>query len=502
MKKALVIITYIFLCSFSISYAAIEIGEIMYNPEGADTNREWVEIYNNGSSVDIGSWYFHENGRYHGLYPEGFSDLGSGERALIVKDIASARSELGSGINFIKSSFSLSNIGETLIIADTDKLNVDSYTYNSVNGGNGDGNSLQYVNSSWFSGTPTPGSVNSIGGSNDNSSNTDSNDNEGDEGGDTEILFDLYYVPKLGISDVIIAKTDFNISGDVTRVKGNKKIREIDGYYYVNFGDGNTMEFDERFEINYKYMNPGNYILVFEYYTSRFVFEHGEEPDALLKRNISVIGNSIEILEVNSSNGVTLKNSTGSTIDLDSWEIVLGGEKYIFPRYSYIVSGKEISILPSTLGFSPSPSSSNKVQLLSNAKELVSTFPSVERKKYVANTVVASKNTTAKKVSKTSNKYSNPSNDSDFFGNTDSYLEQYLYENPNKLEVDFGFQGGELATANITNSRERDGGQKSIYYALGSLVLILGAARFTKHKNHNDLHKEKNEELGTIEIIE
>ena len=37
--------------------ADVIISEIMYNPDGADSLREWVEIYNNGATpVDVGGW--------------------------------------------------------------------------------------------------------------------------------------------------------------------------------------------------------------------------------------------------------------------------------------------------------------------------------------------------------------------------------------------------------------------------------------------------------------
>ncbi len=45
-------------CSISNpAFCEIIISEIMYDPQGSDTNKEWVEIYNTGStSVDLGGW--------------------------------------------------------------------------------------------------------------------------------------------------------------------------------------------------------------------------------------------------------------------------------------------------------------------------------------------------------------------------------------------------------------------------------------------------------------
>src|SRR3954469_12452764 len=53
------------LAAFLLSLACVEIraevllSEIMYDPQNTDTNREWVELFNNGSSaVSLSGWQF------------------------------------------------------------------------------------------------------------------------------------------------------------------------------------------------------------------------------------------------------------------------------------------------------------------------------------------------------------------------------------------------------------------------------------------------------------
>jgi thiamine phosphate synthase YjbQ (UPF0047 family) len=47
----------VFVLSSQHATAAVTINEIMYDPDGSDTNREWVELYNDGgSSVDLSAW--------------------------------------------------------------------------------------------------------------------------------------------------------------------------------------------------------------------------------------------------------------------------------------------------------------------------------------------------------------------------------------------------------------------------------------------------------------
>src|SRR3989344_3120081 len=60
MKKGReLLILCIFLSVMAISYvnAAVYINEIEVNPPGTDTGNEWVEIFNDGASVNLSGWY-------------------------------------------------------------------------------------------------------------------------------------------------------------------------------------------------------------------------------------------------------------------------------------------------------------------------------------------------------------------------------------------------------------------------------------------------------------
>jgi len=49
-------------------YSQVVITEVMYDLEGSDSGREWVEIVNLSSqTLDISLWKFFENGTNHGL---------------------------------------------------------------------------------------------------------------------------------------------------------------------------------------------------------------------------------------------------------------------------------------------------------------------------------------------------------------------------------------------------------------------------------------------------
>ncbi|KKU94134.1 MAG: S-layer-like protein array protein [Candidatus Jorgensenbacteria bacterium GW2011_GWA1_48_13] len=143
----------------------IIINEIMYDLPGADTDREWIEIFNNGTTtVDLSSWKFFESNTNHSLAlvrgsvnlpPGGYAVIAASTTKFLLEDNPTYSGTL------LDSSFSLSNSGETIVIKN-DTLLIDEVTYSSNTGANGDGDSLQLINGSWQAAEPTPGEENEI----------------------------------------------------------------------------------------------------------------------------------------------------------------------------------------------------------------------------------------------------------------------------------------------------------------------------------------------------
>ena len=143
--------------------ASLEITEIMYDLSGTDTNREWIEIYNNGEeSVDVSTWKFFEENTNHNLVAsQGDTVLVKGEYAVIADKPEKFLIDWPDFAGIIlDSSFSLKNTGETLTLKDADLNIIDSVSYTSDWGAEGDGNSLQKIGGEWKAAAPTPGSAN------------------------------------------------------------------------------------------------------------------------------------------------------------------------------------------------------------------------------------------------------------------------------------------------------------------------------------------------------
>ncbi|MFH8039108.1 MAG: lamin tail domain-containing protein, partial [Candidatus Aenigmatarchaeota archaeon] len=118
------------------------ITEIMYNPYGKDTGREWVEIFNKGNcDVDLSKIYFVDESGYHKISP---SNLSANQYAIITTNVTQFKLDYpNANCLIVKSSFSLRNTNETIGLANSSKYVFESVFYSSNMGGNGNKKSLE-----------------------------------------------------------------------------------------------------------------------------------------------------------------------------------------------------------------------------------------------------------------------------------------------------------------------------------------------------------------------
>ncbi len=168
-------------CSFV--YADLVINEVMYDLSGSDSSsgksREWVEIYNNGSSdvaIDASTWRFYDGGANRTINGEVDFSILAGAFVIFAgdKDIFLADHPAFSGVVYDTGMTTLSNTGTSLKILDQNSSVLDSFTYSSSQGGAGDGNTLQKISGIWSGVTPTPGVTNEISSNSNNYSSSSS----------------------------------------------------------------------------------------------------------------------------------------------------------------------------------------------------------------------------------------------------------------------------------------------------------------------------------------
>jgi len=141
--------------------ASVQFTEVMYDAPGTDTGREWLEVTNMGSSsVNLFDYKLFEGDVNHNvILTAGTTTLAAGESAVIAANAQKFVADYPaySGPLF-KSSFSLNNTGESVALKDNKLAVVDSLSYSSIMGAEGDGNSLHLEGGSWVPGAPNPGS--------------------------------------------------------------------------------------------------------------------------------------------------------------------------------------------------------------------------------------------------------------------------------------------------------------------------------------------------------
>ncbi len=137
----------------------------MYDVVGADTGREWVELYNDGDEeINLSEYKFFEGEVNHKMtLVQGGEVLPPKSYAILVANEVKWKADWPTfGGIILDSTFSLSNTGESLEIKDKNLKTIDKYSYNSLLGGSEDGKSLQKIGGSWVASRPTPGVLNHL----------------------------------------------------------------------------------------------------------------------------------------------------------------------------------------------------------------------------------------------------------------------------------------------------------------------------------------------------
>jgi hypothetical protein len=139
--------------------AILRITEIMYNPQGNDEGREWIEVRNEGSiAVALEDMKLAESGQRHGITPyKGAGALPPGGYAIITSNPDGFLEAFPAfnGLLF-DSSFSLKNTGERVGI-EGGGYEPHTASYDPLWGGDDNGKSLQWNGNAFIEALPTPG---------------------------------------------------------------------------------------------------------------------------------------------------------------------------------------------------------------------------------------------------------------------------------------------------------------------------------------------------------
>jgi hypothetical protein len=325
--------------------ASITINEIMYDVEGSDTDREWIELKNNGSEqVVITEYKLRESDTNHKLElfqgsenipPNGFAIIADAP----TKFLSDHPNFKGSVFD---SSFSLSNTGETLSISKDESV-IDSVIYSDAIGAKGDGKSLNRVGNTFIAKNATPGAVNEA--DNTQSSNEENNTSKIEtstqpnssqtNSGPTSVFTPQIYA-NAGEDKVVLAGVSVQFSGQAL---GNKKEPLQNAVFQWTFGDGSS---GSGKNVSHKYQFPGKYIVSLN--VSNGEYSQGDNSV------VSVISPKLIIEKVIEGHEGYVEVRNGSEMEVDISGIILrkGDYFFAFPKAT-IISSKSSVKFPNSI---------------------------------------------------------------------------------------------------------------------------------------------------------
>jgi len=349
--------------------SALIFNEIMYDPDGADTDREWIELLNErNDTVDLTGWKFFEANVNHGLtvsqgamlIPIGGYAIISNNPSKFLQDNPTFQGTL------IKSSFSLSNSGEYLAMKNPSGAIQDSLTYIPSLGGQDDGSTLSYIGGAWVRGDKTPSATNifstvvvtpTSSNTTQNTTNTTSN-NQTNNNQVVTIAPATITSSDLAVNTVnekvVIAGADAEF---VARASiAGKKVAD-DAQFTWSFGDGGSRTGRS---VGYHYQYPGMYVATVEV--------SAEGSIATSKTRVKVIDPEISISAVGGEPGknfIEISNTSNYEMDISNWKIALNRVMYSLPKNTFIMRKQKVRFAGTALGFaSTTINSSTLIQLM------------------------------------------------------------------------------------------------------------------------------------------
>jgi hypothetical protein len=357
------------------AYASFEISEIMYDVDGTDTDREWVEVQNTGSSPeDLSKWFFFSGNTKHALVPDTSSMVPAGGYAVIAQKAAKFKLDWPNftGLIFDSSWTGLNNTGDTIALKDPPLTTVGSVTYTSSMGAGGDGNSLQKTVSGFSAGSPTPGAGPTV--------STSVQVSGGGIGSPASTVTLAPAIkketeaPKINTEiitkNIVIARVPFDISSTTI---GYSKELLTKGRFIWNFGDGMMQEDLESKKFSYVYEYPGDYVLTLEYYQNYY----NKEPQATDRMVIKVIEGGVTVSSVGTDTDpyIELENNSTYEIAISMWMVKGVTHSFAIPNGTILLPNKKLKLSPHATSFDATDISS--IVLQNPAGEIVSQFPKI-----------------------------------------------------------------------------------------------------------------------------
>jgi hypothetical protein len=349
-------IAFAFFLAPILACAQVVITEIMYDVEGTDTGREWIEVKNIGTEpIDLTAWKLFEANTNHAISSSGETIVPVGGFAIIVDvpDKFKTDAQSFTGLVF-DSAFSLSNTGETFSIKNPSGIEVDAVAYSSSLGAAGNGFSLQKAVSSWIAAPPTTGSETTATqsetppetSSNGNATTTGDTDDSGNNAPTerTVIVYSSHASqavangsydepelvvtsgrPRLGYVGVPLAFE--------AKVKSMKNIplgNTVGNVWSMGDGAQKSGQF-----ISHTYDFPGEYTVLLNSNTGG--------ASAVSKVKVTIVEPKVELREANGSY-IEIINLDGLELNVGGWILETKGRRFVVPQDTIILPRSSLKI--------------------------------------------------------------------------------------------------------------------------------------------------------------
>jgi len=365
-KRCIILIVVLFSCA-NIAHASLQIAQVMYDPEGTDTDREWVKLYNNGEEeINIiggktnAAWRISGGEKEESLhYINENLDIPAHGYAVIAKNKDNFNQEYSSFSGPVTTaSISLNNTSG--IVKIWDGLNprrvIASLPYNK-------NDSTNDLSSDSSDNTTT------------DTEDSDSSSTSSSSSSSEVVSAVLKITTKIISPKIVVEGIPFSLSSLTTTNRGETYAV---GKFVWNFGDGMKSEVRKSSPFNYIYDYPGEYVLALSYFDNSF----NEIADATDRLIIKVIPSDVYISSVGNDIDpyIELENKSKYEVVLSDWIITGGEHSFVFPSGTTIMQGNKIKLSPKITGFT---GGDLKYVVVTNPnKEIITTYP-IEKKKII-----------------------------------------------------------------------------------------------------------------------
>lgn len=305
----------VFCVSVSADTPHVRITEFLYNGEGTDAGKEYVEVFNAGPGpIDMTAVVFSEHDRQHTLRSGiGDSVLEPGAVAIIVERPEAFLSQYDfTGTVLDSAGFSLNNTGSILALLYRGTV-LHTVSYMKRDGADGNGKSLHVGSDDMLSArSPSPGFVSGI------------SVVRGTDEPDVSVP-DIFDTVSEGVLFVTEPAVIFSASDTLFSVRDTGTGDALHGAW--NFGDG-TQVFGR--DVTHAYLYSGTYIISFQEYID-------EKPTdrSAVRRRVTVFFPEVAAERVDDS-FIRFHNGHPFTLDVSGWKLVSGLSVFVFPPGSFV----------------------------------------------------------------------------------------------------------------------------------------------------------------------